>query len=162
MWSLPPIESGASSSWEMEQCAASPGIAESNARRICGASHLYSLLGALLQHEGPEGNFSNVWIAVNDFYPFSCCVALSRLDLLSCIECLNYQALVKRTVLFYFAALGWKLWCSFCYMGSKRNIYPCFPPCNFRNRDRFALLGPPYPCFLNSIFRVRDWVQATI
>lgn len=27
------------------------------ARRICGASHLYSLLGALLQREGPEGSF---------------------------------------------------------------------------------------------------------
>jgi len=37
-------------------------------------------------------------------------MALSRYNLVSRIECLNYHALVKCTVLLHFAAFGWKLW----------------------------------------------------
>lgn len=109
----------------------------------------------------------NVRIAADGFYPFSCCVALARLTLLSHKHCRNDQALVKLADLLYFAAFIWKRWqynlsSSFCYMSSKKKHLLKLPSSVLETMVSLHSWDLHSPCILDSIFKMRDWVQATV
>lgn len=103
---------------------------QASERAVHSSGTLWSFLTLLsFRHCAPACRsgmkLHNVRIAVDGFYPFSCCVTLARLTLISHKHCRNDQALVKLADLLYFAAFIWKRWqynlsSSFCYMSSKK------------------------------------------
>lgn len=133
---------------------------------------LWSFLALLSsRHSAPAWRsvmkLHNVRIAVSGFYPFSCCAALARLTLLSCELCPNDQTLVKLTVLLYFAAFIWKHWqynlsSSFCYMSSKKKYLLKFPSSVLETTTSLHSWDLHNASVLDSIFKMRDWVQATV
>lgn len=88
----------------------------------------------------------NLWIAMNFFYPFSCCVALSRLALLPCELYLNDQALLNAQSLNILLHLcrnsGNIISVAHFAIWAAKEIFTWIPFLSFRNCDQFVLLGP--------------------